>query len=148
MKRMQQILSKKNTSSLSDSSRNAKTNQLTGEDRITRITDAEVFCLLTWNANTALKEFFSTRADNNVNRNIMRNKIAEEGYCSLEEVEATNIQNAVKSRVNQDINKTTVNTIDMYFIAAGIKTDLVNKSYDLASTDKIIKDKAKEISKL
>ena len=34
MKRMQQILSKKNTSSLSDSSRNAKTNQLSGSDKI------------------------------------------------------------------------------------------------------------------
>ena len=106
-----------------------------------RITDPEVFCLLTWNANTALKEFFSTRADNNVNRNIMRNKIAEEGYCSLEEVEATNLANTVRTTVNQDINKTTINTIDIFFTAAGIKTDLINKSYDLASTDKMIKDK-------
>ena len=147
MKRMQQILSKKNTSSLSDSSRNAKTNQLSGSDKVARITDPEVFCLLTWNANSALKEFFGTRADNSVNRNIMRNKIAEEGYCSLLDVDLKNTSTHLQTNVNPNVNKTTLNTIDIYFTAAGIKTDLVDEKYQMEKTKKILKDKVNTYEK-
>ena len=112
-----------------------------------RITDPEVFCLLTWNANSALKEFFGTRADNSVNRNIMRNKIAEEGYCSLLDVDLKNTSTHLQTNVNPNVNKTTLNTIDIYFTAAGIKTDLVDEKYQMEKTKKILKDKVNTYEK-
>jgi len=63
IRRLQQMLSKKNTYSLDISKRNMKTGQVTADDKIARISDMETFSLLTYkDDNVALKEFLGPRA--------------------------------------------------------------------------------------
>jgi len=56
IKRMQQLLSKKNTLSTKSSSRSAMTGQVVGEDKNARESDQENFSLLSVGANDALRE--------------------------------------------------------------------------------------------
>lgn len=57
MKRLQQMLSKKNTSSIEIDQRNAKTGQVTAGDKNSRISDSDGFALTVIEADAALKEF-------------------------------------------------------------------------------------------
>jgi len=115
IKRMQQLLSKKNTTSTEISERSALTGQVTGHDKNARSSDVENFALVTMNAEYALRELMGPRADDQVMKAEMYSAIAEKGYVSIEEL------------TNKVENKTTLNTIDVFMIGMGIKTDLVTK---------------------
>lgn len=113
VRRLQQILSKKNTYSLDIDNRNTKTGQVSGDAKIARISDAELYGLTVFQADAAIKEFYSARADNMVAKNDMYSKISKYGYVYLDEL-------------NTDITKNqTLNTINTYLLGAGIKSDLV-----------------------
>jgi len=113
IKRMQQILSKKNNYSFDADKRDAKTGQTIGESKVARLSDHETFALTTISADNALKEFLSARSDHEGNKLQMYKNITQDGYFKLSELENT-------------IGKsTTLNTIDAYLISAGVKTDLV-----------------------
>jgi hypothetical protein len=63
LRRLQQMLSKKNTYSLDINKRNMKTGQVTADDKIARISDMETFSLLTYKEDpVALREFLGPRA--------------------------------------------------------------------------------------
>ena len=110
---MQQILLKKNSFNLDVDKRSSKTNQLTSESKVARITDAENFSLNTYEADFALKELLSFRADDSIGKSEMLRDIANEGYCRLADM-------------TDDIsNKQTINTVDVYFTGAGLVTDLL-----------------------
>lgn len=113
IKRVQQMIAKKNAMSTSIESRDSKTGQVTGDDKNARNSDVENISLIAINADETLKEMIGPRADNLVAKADMLKKIAKDGYVS-----------------NKDYNihpfdKTAINTMDVYFLAAGIKTDLV-----------------------
>lgn len=112
-KRVQQILSKKNTTSTEISSRSAVTNQVVGKDKNARDSDQENFALVTLNATDCLRELLGGRADDMVMKNEMYSSIAQKGYVSLNQL------------TNNVENKTTLNTIDVHLIGMGIKSDLV-----------------------
>lgn len=122
IKRLQQMLYKKNSYSLDVDVRNQRTNQLTGDDKIARITDAENFSLGIYEADYALREFFGPRADNSVSKMEMNRDIATQGYTQLQ-----NYTDDVK-------DKHTLNTIDVYFMGAGLMTDLVTPDLELIRT--------------
>jgi len=113
IKRLEQILSKKNAYSSDITERNSKTGQVTGHDKNGRISDMENYALLTLGANEALKEFLGPRADDMVMKQDMLKDIARDGYTSL------------KNMTNDIENKTALNTLDMYYTAAGLVTNLV-----------------------
>lgn len=113
IKRVQQILSKKNTTSTDISSRSALTGQVVGKDKNARDSDAENFALVTIDAENTLREFLGPRADDLVMKNEMYSEISRKGFVSLEEL---------TSDVN---NKITLNAIDVHLIGMGIKSDLV-----------------------
>lgn len=115
IKRMQQLLSKKNTTSTNISERSALTGQVSGHDKNARSSDVENFALVTMNAENALRELLGPRADDKVMKEEMYSAIAEKGYVSI---------NELTDRVE---NKTTLNTIDVFMIGMGLKTDLVTK---------------------
>lgn len=115
MKRMQQILSKKNSTSTNIDMRSALTGQVTGKDKNARDSDQENFALVTMEANENLKEFLGPRSDDMVMKGEMYNKIAKDGYVSLNDLP------------NNPENKTSLNTIDVFFIAMGFKTNLVTE---------------------
>lgn len=113
VKRLEQILSKKNAYSSDISQRNAKTNQVTSDDKNGRVSDSENYALLVLGAENALKEFMSARSDDMVMKQTMLKDISREGYTSLK-------------NMHSDIsNKTALNTLDVYYTGAGILTDLI-----------------------
>lgn len=122
IKRMQQVLSKKNSMSTDSDERSALTGQVIGHDKNARGSDVENFSLVTLGADNALKEFLGPRADDPVMKAQMMSEISKKGYVSL-------------SELTSDVkNKTTLNTVDVFMTSMGIKTDLVTKGLALNKT--------------
>lgn len=115
LKRMQQMVSKKNTTSTDIGERSALTGQVSGHDKNARISDSESYGLVTIGADNALKEFMGPRSDDKVMKSRMYSEIAKKGYVSIDELPSS------------PFNKTSLNTVDVYMIGMGIKSDLVTK---------------------
>ena len=115
LKRMQQTLSKKNTYSLSISSRNMKTGTVTGHDKIARISDVESYSLAAIGADNALKELLGSRADNMESKTELYKQIGMYGYAYLKDLP----DNIEKSQA--------INTVAIYLLGAGLNSDLLNK---------------------
>lgn len=122
LKRMQQMLSKKNSTSTEIGMRSALTGQVTGHDKSARISDSETSCLSTVGADYALRELMGPRSDDKVMKAQMYSDIATKGYCSIEDLS------------NRLENKTSLNTTDVYLISMGLKSDLVTKGLVLNKT--------------
>ena len=110
---MMQTLEKKNSGSTSNTQRNPLTGQVTGDDKNGRNSDVETYSLLATGAEYALKEFLGPRADDEVARNEMATAIAKNGYVSM------------KDLTNDKANKTSLNTLNIYFLMQGFKTNLI-----------------------
>ena len=136
VRRLQQILSKKNTYSLNIDSRDSRTGQVTADDKIARISDAELYGLTIFGADAAIKEFYSARADNMLAKRDMYSKISKYGYCYLEDLESDISQNQ------------TINTINVYMLGGGIKSDIIESKEDIAKKElkRQIKNQAKQES--
>lgn len=116
IKRVQQMLNKKNRLSTSATKRSLKTGQVTGEDKIAAISDLEAYCLLAIDADNIFEELYGPRADNFAKKSDFYKQISDNGYVEL-------------SKLEDDITKhTALNTLDTYMLASGIKTDLINSS--------------------
>lgn len=116
LKRTQQLLSKKNRYALDIDSVSLKTGQVTGDSKVASISDPEMFSLVAINAQNALKEFLGPRADSQGKKMQLYKQIARDGYATLEGLEG------------DIVDSTAINTMDVYMLASGIKTDLVTKS--------------------
>lgn len=115
IKRVQQILSKKNTYSLDIAQRNMKNGQVTGSDRIARISDVESYSLVAIGADSALQEFLGPRADNAVAKTDMYKDINSYGYTYLK-------------NLSRDISENqTLNTMYVYLMGAGLANDLLKE---------------------
>lgn len=113
IKRMQQMLQKKNSTSINIGTRSALTGQVTREDKNTRDSDVENFALATVNLNQTLRELLGPRSDDMKMKQEMYSELARTGFVSLD-----NLTNDVG-------NKTTLNTVNALLIGMGIKSDLV-----------------------
>lgn len=113
IRRLQQLLSKKNTYSLSIGQRNLKNNQVTGKDAIARISDLEVSALKAVNADAILKELMGPRADAADMKVGMYNQISNFGYAELKQMNG------------KLENKRTLNTVSQYLLGAGLDNDLL-----------------------
>jgi len=122
VKRMQQILSKKNTTSTEVSSRSALTGQVVGRDKNARDSDSENFALVTIDATDTLREFMGPRADDMVMKNEMYSSIAQKGFVSL------------NTLTNDVDNKVTLNAVDVHLIGMGIKSDLITGGLTVKKT--------------
>lgn len=119
IKRLQQINFKKLGLSTDANERNMITGQVTGHDKNSRNSDQETIALLTVGANTSLKELMSMRADDMVMKSEMNKKISRDGYVAMNEL------------TDKLSNKTTLNSAAVFFIGAGLMTDLVMNDYFL-----------------
>lgn len=122
LKRMQQMLSKKNSTSTEIAERSAMTGQVTGHDKNARITDAETYVLSSIEADDVLRELMGPRSDDRHMKSKMYSDISTKGYCSL---------NSLPNHVE---NKTSLNTIDVYMIGMGLKSDMVTKGLEVVKT--------------
>lgn len=132
-KRLQQTTQKKNSTSIHISDRSATTGQVVGDDKNGRSSDVENTGLIALGAINVAKEFNGFRADGLQRKNAAYASIANNGYVSLNEVEA---QAGIGDR-------TVLNTIDTLYLGMGIKTDLIDDSLLLSSTAKNINKKEK-----
>jgi len=122
IKRTQQTVAKKNGISTSINQRSAITGQVTGADKNGRESDLENNMLISLGLESTLKELNGPRADDLVMKQQMLKSISEKGYLSLSELD------------DKIENKTTLNTVNTYFLGMGLNTDLVTKGLKLAST--------------
>lgn len=121
IKRPQQTVMKKNGMSTAINQRSAITNQVMGKDKNGRESDLENCMLTSLGMEKTLKELNGPRADDSVAKKEMLQSIATKGYV-------------VQSELTDDVrNKTTLNTVDTYFLGMGLKTDLVSKGLKLPS---------------
>ena len=122
IKRVQQLLAKKNRYAFDTDDTSFKTGQVKGDAKVASLSDPETFMLSALNADNALKEFLGPRADNQSAKRDMYKQISQDGYATLEGME-------------EDITqKTTLNTMNVYLLGAGIKSDLVVNSLKTAYT--------------
>lgn len=122
IKRVQQFLSKKNTTSTEIGSRSALTGQVVGKDKNARDSDSENFALVTIDAKDTLREFMGPRADDMVMKNEMYSSIAQKQFVSLDTL------------TSDTDNKATLNALDVHLIGMGIKSDLVTDGMVLKKT--------------
>lgn len=122
LKRVQQILTKKNSTSTEATSRSAMTGQVVGRDKNARDSDVENFALVTIGATNTLRELMGPRSDDMVMKSEMYSQIAQKGFVSLSDLTS-----------NLD-NKTTLNALDVMLIGMGFKSDLVTEGLLLRKT--------------
>lgn len=116
IKRLQQLLSKKNQFTFDTKSTDYTTGEVTRKSRVHHISNSEVYMLLLQNNKEALKEFFGPRGSNLEQKKEMQNKISLDGWVSLKDMPKDTTKNEA------------INTLDMYIIASGLKSDLLFKS--------------------
>jgi len=133
IKRVQQLLAKKNKYALDNEKVGLKSGQVKDESKVTSVSDPETFALTAINAEAALKEFLGPRADNQNKKLQMYRSIARDGYTTLEDM-------------TEDITQSTsLNTMNTYLLASGVRSDLVNTSLKTNYTiDQQTKQRIKE----
>ena len=119
------MVSKKTGLALSDTNRDEVSGTAKGESKGGTTTGIENEMLVGVDADEIISEFCGVRGDNAAEYDNMISKISETGSVKLADIK-TNI-----------FDKPTLLKADMYFIAMGLKTDLVSESY--YSVDKIRK---------
>lgn len=120
---MQQILSKKNSYTANIDQRSQLTGQVANDSKIARLSDNETSALLVMGSKDILKELLGARADNKREKAELYQSISKYGYGSLTEIAKTG-----DGKASQKDN-VVLNTIDVMFLGAGIKTDLISSSY-------------------
>lgn len=116
VKRLKQMVFKKNHSTVSSTKRNPETGQVTGSDKTARVTDVEAFSLIVQEQYNAAREFYGPCADDMSAKFEMIRRIQQDGEVSLDELP------------NDPMNKITMNTINFYMLGSGITTNFVEKS--------------------
>lgn len=128
IKRVQQILSKKNHYSFDIEDRSLKTGDVKGESKVASLSDVESLCLSAIGADKALEEFLGPRADNTSGKIQMYRQIARDGFCTLDSIKPDRS------------SSTTLNTINTYLIASGISSDLITNGSSLKTEYTIQQD--------
>ena len=113
IKRMPQSVHHKNSTTTTNSKRNTKTGQVTGDDKNGRTTDVETYALTTYGAEKCLKELLGFRADDMAAKTQAYASIEKDGYVMLEDL------------ISDQTDKVAVNTLDAYYTAMGFKTNMV-----------------------
>lgn len=121
-KRTQQFVHKKNGLSISNEKLSATTGQVVQKDKNARDSDIEASMLVSLGADKILQELHGPRADDSVMRREMNQSISTKGFVMLDEL------------TNSPVNKVTLNTVNVYLLGMGLKSDLVSDSYLLPKT--------------
>lgn len=122
IKRLQQMVSKKNSMSVKADKRSAITGQVVDRDKNSRVSDMENMALVTLDNDELLKEFLTARSDDLYMKTEMLKQIKNDGYVDLSKIESI------------PANKVALNTLDVYFTSMGIKTDLITNGLLLKRT--------------
>ena len=133
LKRMKQMLTKKNHTSINIEKRDMKTGLLTGDDKSGKETDREFECLATMGLDYTIDEFSRPKADALDAMSQMSNAILSKGYVSDEDITVTK---------TDSIGKNLFNT---YLLGAHIYSNLIEVDYMTPLTAKNKKQNIKRI---
>ena len=122
IKRTQQTVMHKNGLSIFTKQRSSVTNQLVGKDKNGRSSDLENTMLVSMGLNKCLAELNGPRADDANMKINMQVQIAQTGTYMIDEAES-NVE-----------NKTTLNTVNVYLLGMGIRSDLVDDNLVMRGT--------------
>lgn len=158
LKRMQQLLSKKNISNVDIDSGNVRsriTGGLNSTSKSGRFTDSDTQALLSATSETGstvisedgqeipvypiMSELMHMRGDNNLLRSNMLQQIAFSGEVSIDRA-----AEAVAKMPAGSTRGQATHTLDIYYLGAGIKTDLINELYLTDAGSKSEKDTNKK----
>lgn len=117
IKRMKQLLTKKNGMSINTKTRDMKTGLLTGIDKNGKESDREFESLAICGLENTMKEFSRPRADSMNDKSIMNNTINNLGQVYL------------KDLPDDPTDSLSKNLLSTYFIGAQLYTNLVNEDY-------------------
>ena len=79
----------------------------------------DVYSLQTINAKNTLKELMGARSDDMEAKNQLYSQLSMQGFSSLSEIES------------DPTNKVALKTVDMLYLCAGVKTDLITSDLSL-----------------
>lgn len=113
IKRLQQILSKKNHYTHDMDDRSLKTGDVKGNSKAAAISEPETYALMAIGGNRILEELLGPRADNIEKKHQMYREIARDGFATLDSLKSSRS------------SSTTLNTINTYLLASGIRSDLI-----------------------
>lgn len=113
IKRVQQILSKKNHYSHDIDDRSLKTGDVKSHSKVTGISEPETYALMAIQGNKCLEELLGPRADNMEKKRQLYRQISKNGFASLDSLESSRS------------SSTTINTINTYLLASGVRSDLI-----------------------
>ena len=117
IKRMKQLLTKKNGMSIDTKTRDMRTGLLTGVDKNGKESDHEFESLAISGLYNAMEEFSRPRADAMEDKSVMNNTIKTTGYVSLQDL---------PEDINDSLSK---NLLSTYFLGAQLMSNLVNQEY-------------------
>ena len=133
MKRMKQMLTKKNHTSINTDKRDMKTGLLTGDDKGGKETDREFESLETMGLEYTMDEFARPQADAMEAMAQMSNAILTKGYVSDDDITVTK---------NDSLGK---NLFNAYLIGAHIHSNLIDTDYMTPLTAKNKKQNIKRV---
>lgn len=133
-KRMKQLLTKKNSLSITANTRDMKTGLLTGVDKNGKESDREFESLAVSGLMKTAEELSRPRADSMDDKDLMNNIIKNLGQVTLDEL---------PEDIDDSLSK---NMLNAYFIGAQLYTNIVEKdSYMLPYT---VKDKERKVERV
>lgn len=117
LKRMKQMLTKKNNTAINTEKRDMKTGLLTGEDKGGKETDREFESLATMGLEYTMDEFARSRADAMEAKAQMSTAILNQGYVSDKDINVAKDDSIAK------------NLLNVYLLGAHIRSNLVDINY-------------------
>lgn len=123
IKRLKQMVMSKSHTSFTNAKRDARTGQVTGEDKTARVTDVEAFSLIVQELYASAEEFYGPMSDDSAAMYEMLRLIQRDGEVSM------------KDLPHDNLNRMTLNTIQYMMLGSCISTNLIDESgYLLPST--------------
>lgn len=117
IKRMKQMITKKNSTAIEISQRDMKTGLLLNEDKGGKETDREFESLAVMGLENTMDEFARIRADGMRSKSEVYNIISTQGFVTAEDVVVDKTDSLAKNMLN------------VYFIGANIHTNLIDEGY-------------------
>lgn len=136
VKRLKQMVQIKNHVAVNPNKVDPRSGQMSGHDRVARVTQPELFSMLAQNQYNAAKEYFGPMADDTKSQRDMERRIMRDGEVSLADL---------KSEPSDIVS---LNTIAYYMYGGGIRTNLVDPTgYIMPITQKEREGKSSTIDR-
>lgn len=127
IKRMQQLISKKNRYTYDNDKTSVLTGQVTGDSKVAGFSDAEATAVLSRGAEPIFEELYGPRSGSQEMKQAMYKQIARDGVAELSEIR----------KYDTPESHSTSQTINAFMLASGLQTDLITNTLKTAYTLKI-----------